>query len=297
MLAQSKLVDAWMEPMNASFSANVVASQLPAMRNTKVFSQYHYRDSCSGEEVLLPMEPLVGLLRHPTSGKYCRRPDRPEFIDLAHDTPRDQKWCESHPERECEKAPVNRRTIENKGYMIIQPLPLDAVNALYPGRKYLFDLGTGKFSSGSLPWFMSIFGAKGIEFDEIYGWELKPIDDAVYWNEWPPHLSHKMHFRNVPCSVEPDNPRNPLNILRRLYKPGDYVAFKLDIDNEPIEQALLQQLDDSTIGMIAEFFTEIHFNITEMREDFKQSGKISLSAVINELHEFRKRGLRIHYWP
>jgi hypothetical protein len=43
----------------------------------------------------------------------------------------------------------------------------------------------------------------------------------------PPHLSHKMHFRNVPCSVEPDNPRNPLNILRRLYKPGDYVAFKL----------------------------------------------------------------------
>ena len=43
----------------------------------------------------------------------------------------------------------------------------------------------------------------------------------------PAHLSHKMHFRNVPCSVEPDNPRNPLNILRRLYKPGDYVAFKL----------------------------------------------------------------------
>ena len=105
----------------------------------------------------------------------------------------------------------------------------------------------------------------------------------------PAHLSHKMHFRNVPCSVEPDNPRNPLNILRRLYKPGDYVAFKLvsscricgcppkrtlllkqctcvrgddvpscvvqDIDNEPIEQALLKQLDEPTVGMIAEFFT------------------------------------------
>lgn len=36
-----------------------------------------------------------------------------------------------------------------------------------------------------------------------------------------------MHFRNVPCSVVPDDPRNPLNILRRLYRPGDYVAFKL----------------------------------------------------------------------
>lgn len=31
------------------------------------------------------------------------------------------------------------------------------------------DLGTGRYSSGSLPWFMSIFGAKGIEFDEIFG--------------------------------------------------------------------------------------------------------------------------------
>lgn len=28
-----------------------------------------------------------------------------------------------------------------------------------------------------------------------------------------------------------------------------------DIDNEPIEQALLKQLDEPTIGMIAEFFT------------------------------------------
>jgi hypothetical protein len=31
------------------------------------------------------------------------------------------------------------------------------------------DLGTGRFSSGSLPWLLSIFAAKGIEFDEIWG--------------------------------------------------------------------------------------------------------------------------------
>jgi hypothetical protein len=36
-----------------------------------------------------------------------------------------------------------------------------------------------------------------------------------------------MHFRNRPCEVEPQNPRNPLNILRRMYRPGDYVAVKL----------------------------------------------------------------------
>ena len=31
-----------------------------------------------------------------------------------------------------------------------------------------------------------------------------------------------------------------------------------DIDNEPIEQALLRQLDESIISMIAEFFTGEH---------------------------------------
>lgn len=33
----------------------------------------------------------------------------------------------------------------------------------------LFDIGTGRYKSGSLPWFMNIFEAKGIVFDEIYG--------------------------------------------------------------------------------------------------------------------------------
>ena len=36
-----------------------------------------------------------------------------------------------------------------------------------------------------------------------------------------------MHFRNTACSVAADDPGNPLNILRRVYRPGDYVAFKL----------------------------------------------------------------------
>ena len=35
MLAQKDLVDAWMEPMNATFSASAAAT-LPAMQNTKV---------------------------------------------------------------------------------------------------------------------------------------------------------------------------------------------------------------------------------------------------------------------
>lgn len=47
----------------------------------------------------------------------------------------------------------------------------------------------------------------------------------------------KIHYFNIPCDVAPDSPFNPLNILKAIYKPGDYVVIKLDIDNEPVEQA------------------------------------------------------------
>ncbi len=53
--------------------------------------------------------------------------------------------------------------------MVIQPLPKSTIADLYPGRKILFDLGPGRFKSGSLPWFMTVYEAKGIIFDDIYG--------------------------------------------------------------------------------------------------------------------------------
>ena len=36
-------------------------------------------------------------------------------------------------------------------------------------RNYLFDLGTGMYSSGSLPWFEEIYARRGITFDEVFG--------------------------------------------------------------------------------------------------------------------------------
>ena len=41
---------------------------------------------------------------------------------------------------------------------------------MYPGgRKYLLDLGTGMYSSGSLPWLEEVYERRGIRFDEIFG--------------------------------------------------------------------------------------------------------------------------------
>ncbi len=54
--------------------------------------------------------------------------------------------------------------------MLIHPLSRDTFQQMYPnGRKYLFDLGTGRYLSGSLPWFNAIYSLRGIEFDEVWG--------------------------------------------------------------------------------------------------------------------------------
>ena len=65
--------------------------------------------------------------------------------------------------------------------MLIHPLSRDTTQQMYPnGRKYLFDLGTGRYLSGSLPWFNAIYSLRGIEFDEVWG---EPIITATTSDE------------------------------------------------------------------------------------------------------------------
>lgn len=80
-------------------------------------------DACSGEAVHLPIEPLVGLMRHPVGNQYCVAPDGSLnwTLDPAHQ-PRGQP-------------------VENKAYMVVSPLLRAQLRSQYPGRKYLFDLG------------------------------------------------------------------------------------------------------------------------------------------------------------
>ncbi len=85
--------------------------------------------------------------------------------------------------------------------------------------------------------------------------------------------------------------------MRALYKPRDYIAFKLDIDNAAIKQALMKQLDSATVEMIAEFFYEQHFDIMEMRSSFGPNQRAKLPQVLQTFGDFRASGLRIHYWP
>ena len=137
-------------------------------------------------------------------------------------------------------------------------------------------------------------------------------------------LTHSMVVR-----MQADDPRNPVNIVRRIYKPGDFIAFKLDIggdrfrpflgcgsiacivlcaqrlrpilrgscaDSPRSEARIMEQIRAGEEHMYAEVFYESHFDAPEIAPYF---GRTNVSWV-DVLHDFSKRrqwGLRLHYWP
>ena len=60
------------------------------------------------------------------------------------------------------------------------------------------------------------------------------MDTREYYAEVPPRLHKRLHLFNFAVETDPASPRNPLNIVRRLHKPGDFVVLKLDVDNEKV---------------------------------------------------------------
>jgi len=60
---------------------------------------------------------------------------------------------------------------------------------------------------------------------------------------------------------------NPVDWIKNMYRPGDYVVLKLDIDNDEVEGALVEQILDleGAGDMIAELFFEKHYAAPDMK--------------------------------
>ena len=91
---------------------------------------------------------------------------------------------------------------------------------------------------------------------------------------------------------------NPVDWIHDLYKPGDYIAFKLDIDNEAVEGELIQQVlaMENAGGIIAEMFFEKHYSAADMQKYFG-TPTTKYPAALRLMHELRAKGVRVHYWP
>jgi hypothetical protein len=119
-------------------------------QDPSIFSKFVYRDSCTDQEHLSFIEPLVGNFRHPYAIPECKPPGT-EIVD-----------------------------IEDRNYILTIGMNTSDFRTLYPGKKYFFDMGTAMYPT-SLGWFVPHFAQKGVIFDEIWAWEEKIFDPEKYW--------------------------------------------------------------------------------------------------------------------
>ena len=225
--------------------------------------------TASGQQVPIRqyVEPLVGHMRHP------------------------------YGLPECVPSGQTRVDVQSRDYILFGGASASTLARLYPGRKYLFDAGTRNYAS-SLDYLFNTYAAMGIQFDQIFAWEMKPFNHIEYWAGVPDDAVPRLHLYNTPVNATPGSKMNPLRIIRQLYRPGDLIVFKLDIDDDLVETSLVDQIaaDSDLESMISEMFFEKHYHAKEMESYFKVPAT-KYPAALNKLAQLRRLGLHIHYWP
>lgn len=129
-----------------------------------VWPLYIYHDTCSWkrEDIYVPIEPVVGLLRNPMA------------------TP-----CSSR---------LPALDVQDRDYLLVATKTL---TNHFTGKKLFFDLGTGDSFQSSLNWFVEKYHDRSIEFDEIWAWEAEQTDPHHYWQSVPNSYVSRLHFYNT----------------------------------------------------------------------------------------------------
>jgi hypothetical protein len=100
-----------------------------------------------------------------------------------------------------------------------------------------------------------------ISFDQVFAWEMTLLEPTDYWRRVPSLWKPFWHFYNVPIAADSSLSDSPVRFLQQMAVPGDFVAFKLDIDHPAMEMPLALSLlsDPALAALVDEFFFELHF--------------------------------------
>ena len=242
---------------------------------TEVLSFHAIVDACTGRTTSFePIEPLVGFLRHPEA--HC-----PQF-------PSSKFWV---------------RNVISKDYLIpawhSEAWPHGRTRALF------FDLGASLYHTGnggaSMSWFVTQYRLRGIQFDRIFAWEAKFHTDATIYETMPAPIVDRIAYYNLPANATPGAKHNPWRTLRAVATQADFVVVKIDIDNTPVEEALLDQLlaDRSLSVLVDEFYFEHHVLNTPMWHYGWKGGTVTTHTLVHSYELFsqlRQLGIRAHSW-
>jgi hypothetical protein len=155
-----------------------------------VFSKLVYFSQDSDKKHVRVIEPLVGHLRHPFALPHCK-PGALDAVDVQ-----DRSYI----------AFAGKNSWDS---------------SLFPGKKYLFDLGTSDFQT-SLAYIIAQYGNLGIQFDRIWAWEAETKPE--YWKTVSESIQGNLHFYNTPVSSNVKSMAHPLQILKNVYEIGDFVV-------------------------------------------------------------------------
>eukprot|EP00995_Heteronema_vittatum_P009656 NODE_500_length_1339_cov_219.700000_g362_i1.p1 GENE.NODE_500_length_1339_cov_219.700000_g362_i1~~NODE_500_length_1339_cov_219.700000_g362_i1.p1 ORF type:complete len:169 (+),score=58.46 NODE_500_length_1339_cov_219.700000_g362_i1:527-1033(+) len=149
-------------------------------------------------------------------------------------------------------------------------------------------------------WFMETYAQKGVAFDRIFAWEAAlGKNRPVFWDLVPEGVRAVLSFMEVPLSPRPNNTHSPTRFIRETATAEDFVAFKLDIDHNAVEEAVIQQLltDPALAGLIDELFWEHHVNLSPMYKWWKgTTGRQTLAESYQWFLKLRQTGIRAHSW-
>lgn len=219
------------------------------------------------------IEPLVGITRHPFS--LCHPPhfELPEYM---------------------------KASIFDIDYLVLHSNTMvnQVRRTTQPGKNYLLDIGSNYFrtSLGSL---LCKYAMVGVEFDKIFAWEAQPLDQQLYWDSVPKILQRRIDFYNVPVSKDTMKPGEPLALVAKVAKKGDFVVIKLDIDTPEIEMSILHSIlnNKDLSELIDEFFFEYHYESPIMAKYWGHTGEKNLAAALKLFQTLRRKGIRAHFWP
>ncbi len=262
-----------------------VGKKLKALSwDADIFSRFIYSDSCTGANIAtIPIEPLVGFLRHPHAlcgGK----------IGTAKYT--------SDPFR------------LSKDYLIVPHI--DELPASPCPRKgeasFFFDLGASLYSKGaggaSQSWFMEMYELLGFSFDRIIAWDPKPYPPEKIFNDVPDRFLPKLSYFNVGIT-EVGTKHDPLRFITELTQQSDTVILKVDIDHVALEEQLFDELlqNPSLLSLVDELYFEHHVNGSAMTLNGWQTDKTVFSVMDMDIadsyrwfSQLRQQGIRAHSW-
>lgn len=116
----------------------------------------------------------------------------------------------------------------------------------------------------------------------------------------PGAVRAKYQYFNLPVGTDPGEPSHPLQVLKAVAQPGDYVLFKLDLDNTAVETSIFKAMlrDAELLGLIDEFVFEYHVNFAPMVPAWGQTidPNATLADSFQLFAELRRRGMRAHSW-